>query len=99
MAVELMAPAKTPTGSWMGPEVLGNGLAIGQTFVQMLCCPGGSLSCCWWESGLVVLIRGRERDRGNYCCETDLIAVGNVRVGGNDLGCCEKGENGQGQSC
>jgi len=50
MAVELMAPAKTPTGSWVGPEVLGNGLAIGQTLVQMLCCPGGSLSCWWWES-------------------------------------------------
>ncbi len=51
MAVELMAPAKTPTGIWVGPEVLGNGLAIGQTFVQMLCCPGGSLSR-WWESGV-----------------------------------------------
>lgn len=31
MAVELMALAKTPAGSRVGPEVLGNGLAIGQT--------------------------------------------------------------------
>jgi len=54
----------------------------------------------WGLAVLLVVGRGSwfllEGGKGR---EESTIAIGNVRVGGNDLGCCEKGENGQRQSC
>ncbi len=47
-----MAAAKTPDGRGEGPAVVAKGLGRGQLVLQMLCWPGGSLSCCWGVSWL-----------------------------------------------